>query len=449
MTTDELTIAIVDDEEDMRLSIAQFLSLSGHQTKTYENPQAALIDIGPDFPGLVISDIRMPGMDGMEFLKRLQGIDAAMPVIMITGHGDVTMAVDAMRIGAYDFVEKPFKPERLADLVKRAAATRRLTIDNRALRRELSDGTVLLRKLMGDSAQMVKLREDILDVAQADAPVLVSGETGTGKSLIAHALHACGPKQGNPFYSINCAALGEDELAEKLFGKPGGTDGPDRGVFEKQQSGTLCLENVENLSQAMQTRLMGAVEAQEEALQDGQPRIRIISTCNSDPDNPKPSDTLRPELFYRLTGLGIDAPALRDRGEDILMLFNKFSHQFAEEYGCEAPEITSEHAAQLLQRRWDGNVRQLINLAERAVLVHRRDATGLSALLGGDKDARDTEHGEKPLKQFVEAFEKMMIENSLKRHRGSVAQVIEELSLPRRTLNEKMAKYGLSRGDYA
>lgn len=448
MTTD-LTIAIVDDEEDMRLSIAQFLQLSGHKTQTFDNPQSALAEIGSDFPGLVISDIRMPGMDGMEFLKRLQSLDASMPVIMITGHGDVSMAVDAMRIGAYDFVEKPFNPERLADLVKRAAATRRLTIDNRALRRELSDGTVLLRKLMGDSEQMVKLREDILDVAQADAPVLISGETGTGKSLIAHALHACGPKQGKPFVTVNCAALEEDELSTRLFGPVGGSEGPEKGVFEGQQSATLCLENVENLSAAMQTRLLGAVEAQEEALSDGQPRIRIISTCNTDPDNPKPVDTLRPELYYRLTGLGINAPALRDRGEDILMLFNKFSHQFAEEYGCEPPEISSENAAHLLQRRWDGNVRQLINLSERAVLLYRRDATGLSALLGGERELRDGAPGEKPLKQFVEAFEKMMIENSLKRHRGSVAQVIEELSLPRRTLNEKMAKYGLSRGDYA
>ncbi|MCC6008160.1 MAG: response regulator, partial [Rhodobacteraceae bacterium] len=175
-----IRIAIVDDEQDMRQSISQWLELSGHQTESFASAEEALRAIGPNYPGIVISDIKMPGMDGMSFLKRLMGMDSTLPVIMITGHGDVAMAVAAMRMGAYDFLEKPFNPDRMTELARRATQARRLTLDNRALRRELADGTVLMRKLMGTSTVMERLREDILDLAQADGHVLIEGETGTG-----------------------------------------------------------------------------------------------------------------------------------------------------------------------------------------------------------------------------------------------------------------------------
>jgi len=175
----------------------------------------------------------MPGMDGMELLRRIHSIDANLPVILITGHGDVQMAVEAMRIGAFDFIEKPFDPERLADLVRRAGQTRRLMLDNRTLRRELSDGTVLLKKLIGSSPIMNQLREDILDLAQADGPVLIQGETGTGKSIVAHALHACGPKQGKPYVAIDCAALSEAELNTRLFGTAEGETGGRPTLFPR------------------------------------------------------------------------------------------------------------------------------------------------------------------------------------------------------------------------
>ena len=216
-----MKIAIVDDEQDMRQSISQWLALSGFETETFASAEDALKVIGSDWPGVVVSDVKMPGMDGMAFLKRLMGIDSGLPVIMITGHGDVPMAVEAMRIGAYDFLEKPFNPDRMTDLAKRAGQQRRLTLDNRALRRELSDGTVLMRKLIGTSAVMERLREDILDLGQADGHVLITGETGTGKTLVAHALHAVGPRAGKSFVSLSCAAHDEETLAARLFGPVG------------------------------------------------------------------------------------------------------------------------------------------------------------------------------------------------------------------------------------
>ena len=201
-----MKVAIVDDEKDMRLSISQWLSLSGYDTESFASAAEALSVVGPDYPGIVITDIRMPGMDGLGLLKKLMSSDSALPVMMITGHGDVPMAVEAMRLGAFDFLEKPFDPDNMTAIVRKATAARRLTLDNRALRRELSDGGQLIQKLAGNSPAMRQLREDILDLGQADGHVLIDGETGTGKTLAAHALHAVGSRAGKTFSLISCSA---------------------------------------------------------------------------------------------------------------------------------------------------------------------------------------------------------------------------------------------------
>ncbi len=446
--TDAVQVAIVDDEEDMRLSISQFMSLSGFQPIVFDSAQAALAGLTQDYEGVIVSDIRMPGMDGMELLRRLHAMDAGLPVIMITGHGDVQMAVEAMRIGAYDFIEKPFDPDRLADLVRRAGHTRRLTLDNRTLRRELADGTVLLKKLIGTSPIMVRLREDILDLAQADNPVLVKGETGTGKSIVAHALHACGPKQGKPFITIDCAGLSDEELSARLFGDP--SPSGHEAVFRQGRGGTVCLENVDGMSPPMQAALLAALTRQEETAANDQPAFRVISTVSVADNEADPTqENLMPELYFRLSGLQMLVPPLRDRGEDILTLFNKYAQRFADEYGCDTPELAASDAAILLRARWPGNVRQIINLAERIVLQNRRGEEEVSALLNqATGDVKEEAANDRPLKEHVEAFEKMLIENALRRHRGSITNVMEELSLPRRTLNEKMAKYALSRSEF-
>ncbi len=441
---DTMTIAVIDDEADMRDSITQWLNLSGFNSISFETAEAGLGQIGADYAGIVISDIRMPGMDGMTLLRKLQGIDNALPVILITGHGDVQLAVEAMRIGAYDFVEKPFDPTRLAELARRALDARKLTLDNRSLRRELADGSVLVRKMMGTSAVMEAVREDILDMAQADGHILIKGETGTGKSLIAHALHACGPRQGKPLITQSCAALGPVELEDVLFGGPSAEGAIP--LFQRARGGTLCLDNAEVMPVSVQNRLLAELVAAESAPSPEQV-CRIVSVISTDADD---TEQMRQDLFFRLSALQITAPPLRERGEDILLLFTKFCQQFAEEYGCDTPELTAGDAALLLQARFPGNIRQLINLAERAVLHSRRAEGGLSALLqsetSGESGPVSTQ--DKPLKDHVDAFEKLLIDGALRRHSGSVQAVIDELSIPRRTLNEKMAKYGLSRGDY-
>ena len=438
-----LKIAIVDDEQDMRQSISQWLSLSGYDTETFASAEDALKGIGSDYPGIVVSDIKMPGMDGMQFLKRLLSQDSMLPVIMITGHGDVPMAVEAMRVGAFDFLEKPFNPERMTELAKRATVNRRLTLDNRALRKELSDGDAIMRKLIGSSPVMERLREDILDLGQADGHVLIDGETGTGKTLTAHALHAVGPRAGKKFVALSCAAFDEASLALRLFEMEEGSE--TLPLVEEARGGTLVLEDIEALSSTLQARLLQFINDQ------GTPaETRIIAICNTQEQDKTCEDLIRADLFYRLAAMKITIPPLRARGEDILTLFNRFGEQFGEEYGSDAPEVSAQEAAQLLQAPWPGNVRQLINVVERAVLQNRRGSGSIASLLMADNAEIGpvvTTEG-KPLKEYVEAFERMLIDNTMRRHRGSIAAVMDELCLPRRTLNEKMAKYQLQRSDY-
>ncbi len=438
-----MKIAIVDDEKDMRQSISQWLALSGFDTETFASAEEALKGLGPEYPGVVISDIKMPGMDGMAFLRRLMSLDSSLPVIMITGHGDVPMAVEAMRIGAYDFLEKPFDPDQMTELAKKATQRRRMVLDARALRRDLGDGTTIMKKLIGASPVMERLREEILDIAQADGHVLIDGETGTGKTLVAHALHAVGPKGKREFVIAHCAGREEHELSRALFGPM--EEGGQIPLIEQARGGTLVLEDIEALPEPLQARLLAWIN------QQGSPaETRLIAISNLQEQGKTVEDRLRPDLFYRLAAMRITLPPLRARGEDILMLFTRFADQFAEEYGCAAPTVSAQEAAQLLQAPWPGNIRQLINIAERAVLQARRGSGTISSLLMNDHDEAQpvmTTEG-KPLKEYVEAFERMLIDNTMRRHKGSIVNVMEELMLPRRTLNEKMAKYGLQRSDY-
>jgi DNA-binding NtrC family response regulator len=306
----------------------------------------------------------------------------------------------------------------------------------------LGDGSVLMKKLVGTSPAMDRLRDDILDIGQADAHVLIDGETGTGKTLVAHALHAVGPRASKRFVSISCAAWSEDQLSARLFGP-----GPESSLplIEEARGGTLCLEDIESLSHGLQSRLLTLINEQ-----GTPPETRIIAICNEHALDKTLEDILRPDLFYRLGAMTIICPPLRNRGEDILTLFTKACDEYSEEYGCDAPVITAQEVAQLLQAPWPGNVRQLLNVSERAVLQSRRGSGSITSLLMSENEASGpamTTEG-KPLKEYVDSFERMLIDNTMRRHKGSITAVMEELCLPRRTLNEKMAKYNLTRQNY-
>ena len=438
-----MKVAIIDDERDMRLSISQWLALSGYEPESFASAEDALVHIGSNYPGVIVSDIKMPGMDGMQLLKKLMGQDSGLPVILITGHGDVPMAVEAMRLGAFNFLEKPFEPEDLTQLIKSAAQKRRFTLESRELRRELSDGSKIIKKLAGSSKIMLKLKEDILDYSQSDAFVLIEGETGSGKTLVAHALHAVSQNMARAVITVHCSAFDEVTLSRRLFGP---IQESDRFLpaFEEAKRGTLILEDIETLTIELQGKLLDKLVALEHSSE-----IRLITISNhSSPTFAK--KILRDDLYFRLSSLKISVPALRKRENDILDLFSQYALSFSEEYGCSPPLLTSEQSNQLMQAPWQGNVRQLINIAEQIVIQSRRGELNLSSLLMISEEPMDntiTSDG-KPLKVYVEAFEKSLIENTMRKHKGSINKVMEELLIPRRTLNEKMTKYSLNRSNF-
>ena len=438
-----MKVAVIDDERDMRLSITQWLALSGYEPESFASAEDAIVNIGPNYPGVVVTDIKMPGMDGMKLLKKLMGQDSTLPVILITGHGDVPMAVEAMRLGAFNFLEKPFEPEELSQLVKSAVQSRRLTLENRELRHELSDGSKIIRKLAGSSRIMLKLKEDILDFSQSDASILIEGETGTGKTLVAHALHAASQKSTKKLIIIHCSAFDEASLSKRLFG-PIEVSDSFLPAFEEAKGGTLILENIETLPINLQGKLLDKMAELENSLE-----TRLITISNhSSPLSAK--KMLRDDLYFRISSLKISVPPLRKRGSDILDLFSQYTLSFSEEYGCSPPLLNSEQSSQLLHAPWQGNVRQLINIAEQIVIQSRRGNLNLSSLLiVTDENVDNTKTSDgKPLKEYVEEFEKSLIESIMRKHKGSINRVMEELLIPRRTLNEKMAKYSLNRSDY-
>ena len=371
------------------------------------------------------------------------GLDSQLPVILITGHGDVPMAVEAMRLGAFDFLEKPFEPEDLSQLIKLAAQKRRLTLESRELRQELSDGSKIIKKLAGSSKLLLKLKEDILDFSQSDAFVLVEGETGSGKTLVAHALHAVSQRMAKALITIHCSAYDEPTLTRRLFGPIEETDSflP---AFEEAKGGTLILEDIERLPIDLQGKLLDKLITLENSSE-----IRLITISNhQSPQFAK--KIIRDDLYFRLSSLKISVPSLRKRGNDIIDLFSQYALSFAEEYGCAPPLLTPEQTSQLMQAPWPGNVRQLINIAEQIIIQSRRGELNISSLLMISEENIDntiTSDG-KPLKLYVEAFEKSLIENSMRKNKGSINKVMEELLIPRRTLNEKMAKYSLNRSNF-
>ncbi len=429
----EIVTYIVDDEAQIRGSIIQLLELSGIKAQEVESAEAMLARISRDSPAVIVSDIRMPNMDGLELLARVNSMDPSLPVILITGHGDVAMAVEAMQLGAYDFLEKPFDPEVLISKIERASKSRSLTLDNRLLRSALSNPDRLKHVFVGVSPSIENIRSQILEFAQSDDHLLVRGENGSGRSLAARSIHAASSWAKHPIRTINCASYEEDELEAKIF-----DDASQGAPFQNPTPITVILDDIQALSPRLQARLASEIDKFDDSTHV---RVIAIQTTN---DNIRLADNLK----YRLDGKTMNMPSLRERGSDILAIFNKYYQHFAQDYGNDPSEINANLAALMMTANWPGNVRQLIKLAERMAMLE--DPSNMENILReelGDETGAKIE-ASSPLKVQVDAFEEMLIRNSLSRHNGSIASVLEELGLPRRTLNEKMTRYGLSRADF-
>ncbi|MFH0785634.1 MAG: sigma-54 dependent transcriptional regulator [Pseudomonadota bacterium] len=448
-------VFLIDDEESMLLSVSQWLSLADHRVECFGDARSALKRIEPDFDGIIVSDIRMPGMDGMALLQAVLAMDPEMPVVLITGHGDIPMAVSAMRAGAYDFLEKPFPPEILLETIRRAGEKRQLILENRRLRRQLENNSGIDRRLLGNSAVIQALRREISDLGPTDASVFLVGETGCGKEVVARCLHEASERQGGPFVAINCGAIPEALFESELFGHEAGTftgAGTRRiGKFEYAEGGTLFLDEVTSMPVNLQIKVLRVLQEREIERLGGNAsipiNIRVISATNGDPRRSCAEGLFREDLYYRLNVAYINIPPLRKRGSDVLLLFEYFALRAAERYKREVVPLSGEAITVLMAHPWPGNVRELKNIAERYVLSSLPGEDRLAYILRPAEtvvgQSRDSS-----LADRVELFERCVIEQSLSRHNGNIQAVMNELDLPRRTLNLKMQNHRLTRKDF-
>ncbi len=438
-------VIFVDDEEHLRLAAKQAFDLADFDVECFSEADRVLDLLGRSFTGVVVSDIRMPGMDGMTLLQRILELDPELPVVLITGHGDVQLAVEAMRKGAYDFIEKPFASNHLVDVVGRAIDKRRLTLENRALRSAVSGRDRLEARLMGRAEVMVELRRQIRAVAQTDADVLIIGETGTGKEVAARALHAISPRAERPFVAINCGALPADLIESELFGHeagafPGATR-PRYGKFEHGQGGTVFLDEIESMPTGLQVKLLRVIQERSiTRLGSNDPvalDVRFVAASKADLEQEAREERFRSDLLYRLNVITLRMPTLEQRTEDIPRLFTHLVGEAAARYKRDTPDVPSAVLAAVAQRDWPGNVRELRNAADRFAL-------GLGLVEGGGGDNSEANS----LADRVAEFERNAIAAELTANGGRLKETYESLGLSRKSLYEKMQKHGLQREDF-
>ncbi|MBT8765812.1 sigma-54 dependent transcriptional regulator [Pseudomonas boanensis] len=436
-------VLLIDDDPHLRQALSQTLDLAGLKVKAMGEARGVAEMIDKDWPGVVVSDIRMPGIDGLELLAQLRQRDPDLPVLLITGHGDVPLAVQAMRAGAYDFLEKPFPSDQLADSVRRALDLRRLVLENRSLRLALSDRQQLSGRLVGQSPAMQRLREQIGALAATNADVLILGETGAGKEVVARALHDLSARRDGPFVAINAGALAESVVESELFGhEQGAFTGAQKrriGKFEFANGGTVFLDEIESMSLDVQVKLLRLLQERVvERLGANQLiplDIRIIAATKEDLRQAADQGRFRADLYYRLNVASLRIPPLRERGEDALVLFQHFADAASNRHRMAPRSLDSSQRALLLTHNWPGNVRELQNAAERFAL-------GLDLAL--DNTPPELPKTEGGLSEQVEAFERALIAAELTRPHSSLRSVAEALGLPRKTLSDKLRKHNLS-----
>ncbi|PST18396.1 sigma-54-dependent Fis family transcriptional regulator [Mesorhizobium plurifarium] len=441
--TTGLPVVLVDDEVEIRSAWAETLALEAYKPLAFGNGQEALRALCVDWPGAVVTDLRMPVMDGMNFLEAVRRIDPDIPVIIVTGHGDIPMAVRAVRSGAYDFIEKPADPETMLAAVARAVRMRSLVIENRRLSRKGSGGYEIEKHLVGNSEAMRRLRQRVAAVAAADVNTVIYGETGSGKELVARALHSLGPRRNGSFVALNCGALPDTLIASELFGHEAGAfTGADRrriGRLEQASGGTLFLDEIESMPIAHQTQLLRALQSQVIERLGGKAEIpinvRVVAASKADLEEASSEGRFRADLYYRIAVAMVSIPPLRHRVEDIPLLFMNYTEKCAKSRGIKLATPDTAFFEELCTRPWKGNVRELVNFAE-------RHALGIDADLGEMAIAGEERRS---LPDQVDAFEKRILINALRATGGRAQQTADLLRIPRKRLYLRLQRHGLDR----
>jgi two-component system C4-dicarboxylate transport response regulator DctD len=441
-------VFLIDDDKDLLRATKQTLELAGFAVTAFSAAGEALHALKADFAGVVVSDIRMPQMDGQQLFVRVKALDADLPVILMTGHGDIPMAVQAIQDGAYDFIAKPFATDRLVQSVRRAAEKRRLVLENRALRQAAEQAQRDL-PLIGQTPSIERLRHTLRQIADTDVDVLVTGETGSGKEVVASLLHRWSRRAKGNFVALNCGALPETVIESELFGhEPGAFTGAQKkrvGRIEHSSSGTLFLDEIESMPPAIQVQMLRVLEMREVTpLGTNEVRpvdLRVVAAAKVDLGDPRQRGDFREDLYYRLNVVMLSIPPLRERRDDIPLLFGHFADRAANRFKREVPAISDTVRRHLQQHDWPGNVRELSHFAERFVL-------GLESAAARSDEAPTADEA-LPLPVRVERYEGELIRETLSRNNGDVRRTIEALGIPRKTFYDKLQRHGIVRGDFA
>lgn len=431
-------VAFIDDDDVLRDANVQTLQLAGFEVRAFASAETAMSALPEGFAGVVVSDIRMPRMDGRQLFRRLKEQDPDLPVILITGHADVTEAVEAMHDGVYDFVAKPYAPERLVSSIRRAIEKRRLVLENRELRR-LSVEAQGDWPLIGQTPVMEHLRATLRQLAGADVDVLLEGETGVGKELAARALHAWGRRRDREFVAVDCAALPAQALESELFGHElGAFSGAMRqraGRLQQADRGTLFLDEIETLAPEAQGKFLRVLE-EREVTPLGASRaqtldLRVIAAAKGDLGEAVAAGRFREDLFHRLDVVRVRIPPLRERREDVPLLFAHFLARACERLNGPQPEIGDQVRWRLHDHDWPGNVRELSHYAQRVAL-------GLA-----DQTEQADPGGLAPLPARVATYEARLIDEALAGSEGDVRKALEVLGIPRKTFYDKVERHGI------
>nr|WP_320137059.1 sigma-54 dependent transcriptional regulator [uncultured Amphritea sp.] len=438
-------IIVIDDEEIVRESMIQTLQLEGYNAQAFENPLEAIAECSLGWSGVVICDVRMGSMGGLEVLQKIIDVDAEIPVIMFSGHSDIAIAIQAIRMGAYDFLEKNDDPQHHLNTVQRAWKKRQLVLENRALRQVVEGQHEIHNRLIGQTASITRLRETVIQLAQVDVDLIINGATGTGKEVVARCLHDFSPRAKKPFVALNCGALAETLIESELFGHEAGAftgaNNKRIGKIEYASGGTLFLDEIESMPASLQVRLIRVL--QERVLQrlggnaDIKVDIRVLGASKVDLRVAADEGSFREDLYYRLNVASIDIPRLDQRKQDIPFLFSHFADLASQRFNRDSQPIPESLLLALASRTWPGNVRELRNVAERWVLG-----------LGVDDSESTSLDSEGQLDEMVAGYEKRVITAALKANKGQVELTADKLGIPRKKLYLRMKKHAIERSDF-
>ncbi|MBW2609349.1 MAG: sigma-54-dependent Fis family transcriptional regulator [Deltaproteobacteria bacterium] len=450
------TILIVDDEKNYLVVLEALLGPEGYEAVTTDNARDALNLIGESDLDLVITDMKMPGMNGMELLEESKRIKPELPVIMMTAYGTIEMAVEAMKKHAYDYITKPFQNEELKLTVKKALENYRLVKENRLLNEALSD-RYRFGNIIGKSKPMLKIYDLITKVSSSKASILITGPSGTGKELIAKAIHYNSDKKDRPFISINCGALTETLLESELFGhEKGAFTGAvsmKKGRFELADGGTLFLDEVGEMPPSLQVKLLRVTQEMEFERVGGTRTIkvdvRVLSASNRDIKEDVTNGLFREDLFYRLNVIHIEVPPLMERSEDIKLLVHHFIDKYREYEGKEKIELSPEAWKALYDYSWPGNIRELENIIERAVVLNPGGSMSpedLPDYLSGKEEELNVDRfipPNAPLQKTLEQIEEKLIRRALSRCNNVQAHAAEMIGITKSLIQHKMKKYNI------